>query len=178
MLIKFSTETYWPCTAKRLRIMEQQVDADFSIKNIFSNDAHFQLDGFINRQNCRIHKKNHQCFLINNCIYNVSLFSADFELEASLTFSSSKIWLTDNSVFVPNLQNLDVVSTRRCHVQYWPKNNSVTTWVISWSCNFSLWSCNLTPLDFFLWVFLKSKVHVIKPTPIHALKEETKRCTN
>ncbi|CAK9827077.1 hypothetical protein ANTRET_LOCUS4812 [Anthophora retusa] len=36
-------------------IMEQQqVDADFSNKIIFNDEAHFHLDGFVNRQNCRI----------------------------------------------------------------------------------------------------------------------------
>ncbi|XP_036185884.1 DDB1- and CUL4-associated factor 16 isoform X2 [Myotis myotis] len=36
-------------------IMEQQqVDADFSNKTIFSDEAHFHLDGLVNQQNCRI----------------------------------------------------------------------------------------------------------------------------
>ncbi|KZC14885.1 hypothetical protein WN55_07749, partial [Dufourea novaeangliae] len=36
-------------------IMEQQqVDAEFSNKIIFSDEAHFHLDDFVNRQNCRI----------------------------------------------------------------------------------------------------------------------------
>ncbi|EFN83836.1 hypothetical protein EAI_02650, partial [Harpegnathos saltator] len=33
---------------------QQQVDADFSNKIIFSDEAHFHLDGLVNRQNCRI----------------------------------------------------------------------------------------------------------------------------
>ena len=32
----------------------QQVDADFSAKIMFSDEAHFHLDGFVNKQNCRI----------------------------------------------------------------------------------------------------------------------------
>ncbi|CAK9806866.1 hypothetical protein ANTPLA_LOCUS5061 [Anthophora plagiata] len=39
-------------------------------------------------------------------------------------------------------------------------------------------SCNLTPLDFFLWGSLKSKVYTNKPTTTHALKEEIGRCIN
>ncbi|XP_018359883.1 PREDICTED: uncharacterized protein LOC108759083 [Trachymyrmex cornetzi] len=39
-------------------------------------------------------------------------------------------------------------------------------------------SCDLTPLDFFLWSYLKSKVYVNKPTITRALQEEIKRCTN
>ena len=30
------------------------MDADFSSKIILSNEAHFHIDGFINRQNCRV----------------------------------------------------------------------------------------------------------------------------
>ncbi|GFS87889.1 DUF4817 domain-containing protein [Nephila pilipes] len=37
------------------RIIEpQQVDTYFSNKNIFSDEAHFHIYGFVNRRNCRI----------------------------------------------------------------------------------------------------------------------------
>ena len=39
-------------------------------------------------------------------------------------------------------------------------------------------SCDLTPLDFFLWSYLKSQVYVNKPTTTRALKEEIQRCIN
>ena len=39
-------------------------------------------------------------------------------------------------------------------------------------------SCDLTPLDFFLWGYLKSQIYVSKPTTIRALKEEIQRCIN
>jgi len=35
-------------------IEHQQVDADFSSKVMFSDEPHFHLDGFVNRQNCCI----------------------------------------------------------------------------------------------------------------------------
>ena len=35
-------------------INHQKVDAGFSSKIILSNEAHFHLDGFVNRQNCRV----------------------------------------------------------------------------------------------------------------------------
>ena len=37
-------------------------------------------------------------------------------------------------------------------------------------------SCDLTPLDFFLWGYLKSKVYVNNPTTTRELQEEIKRC--
>ena len=39
-------------------------------------------------------------------------------------------------------------------------------------------SCDLIPLDFFLWDYLKSKVYANNPTTIRALQEEIKRCIN
>ena len=39
-------------------------------------------------------------------------------------------------------------------------------------------SCDLTPLDFFLWGFLKSMVYANKPTTTQALKDEIGRCIN
>ena len=39
-------------------------------------------------------------------------------------------------------------------------------------------SCDLTPLDFFLWDYLKSKVYVNNLTTTRALQEEIKRCLN
>lgn len=38
-----------------LIVLERQhEDVDFAYKIIFSDEAHFHLDGFVNRQNCRI----------------------------------------------------------------------------------------------------------------------------
>ncbi|EFN79275.1 hypothetical protein EAI_06104, partial [Harpegnathos saltator] len=39
-------------------------------------------------------------------------------------------------------------------------------------------SCDLTPLDFFLWGFLKGKVYANDPQTIPELKEEIRRTIN
>ena len=39
-------------------------------------------------------------------------------------------------------------------------------------------SCHLTPFDFFLWGYLKSKIYVNNPTTTRALQEEIKHCIN
>ena len=75
-------------------IEHQQVDADFSSKIILSDEAHFHLDGFVNRQNCRIWgSENPHVTVEKKCIHNVSLFGADFGLEASLDHTSLKMRL-------------------------------------------------------------------------------------
>jgi len=35
-------------------LLQQNADADFHSKIIFSDEAHFYLSGFVNKQNCRI----------------------------------------------------------------------------------------------------------------------------
>ena len=39
-------------------------------------------------------------------------------------------------------------------------------------------SCDLIPLDFFLWGFLKSRVYVNQPATTRELQEEIERCIN
>ena len=41
--------------------------------------------------------------------------------------------------------------------------------------NWSPRSCDLTPLDFFLWGYLKSNVYANKPTTVQQLKDEIRR---
>ena len=39
-------------------------------------------------------------------------------------------------------------------------------------------SCDITPLDFFLWVYVKSKVYADKPATIQALEANITRVIN
>jgi len=50
------TQANRPCAENLLiGVLEnQKVDSNFSKKVIFSDEAHFQLDGYLNTQNCRI----------------------------------------------------------------------------------------------------------------------------
>ena len=63
-------------------INHQKVDAGFSSKIILS-DEHFHLDGFINRQNCRVWSLENPRVISEKQMHNVSLFGADFGQEAS-----------------------------------------------------------------------------------------------
>ena len=63
-------------------------NADFGKKKIiFSDEAHFDLDGYVNKQNCRIcGTENPHAIetgaLKNRCTQNESLFGADFGPDA------------------------------------------------------------------------------------------------
>ena len=82
--------------------------------------------------------------------------------------------------FLPKLDDMDVadvVSTKRCHVPM--KRFNYRTFPVLFRFGDQNWpprSCDLTPLDFFLWGYLKSKVYVDNPTTTRALQEEIKRC--
>ena len=52
-------------------------DADFGKKIIYSDEAHFDLGGYVNKQNCRIRAQKTRWKAMYNT-QNVSLFGADF----------------------------------------------------------------------------------------------------
>ena len=52
MYIRLTTAGKWTCD-------QLTEDADFGIKIIFSDEAHFDLGGYVNKQNCCIEKSTH-----------------------------------------------------------------------------------------------------------------------
>lgn len=78
-------------------IGNQQVDAHFSSKIILSYEAHVHLDGFVDRQNCRIRGERapHVGLSQNKCIRDVSQFGAESGLEAPLGHTSAKMSSSD-----------------------------------------------------------------------------------
>lgn len=100
--------------------MEQQnVDADFSNKIKFSDEAHFHFDGFVDRQYSRIWGSDNSKAIVEKQMHKVSLFGTDFCLKASSDHFSSKLHLYGQTTtvndtryrdifFVPKLQDMDV----------------------------------------------------------------------
>ena len=60
-------------------------------KVIFTDETHFDLDGYVNKQNCRIWGTEKTHTLKSRRTQNESLFSAGFGPEAQLGHYSSKI---------------------------------------------------------------------------------------
>lgn len=185
-------------------IMEQQqVDADFSNKIIFSDEAHFHLDGFVNRQNCRIWGSENPRVIVEKQMHPqrvtvwcgfwaggiIGPFFFENAADQAITVNGARYRDMIIQFFVPKLQDMDVddmwfqqdgatCHTARETIQL--LHESFPGRVISrfGDQNWPPRSCDLTPLDFFLWGFLKSKVYANKPTTTHALKEEIERCIN
>ena len=63
-------------------INHQKVDASFSSEIILSDEAHFHIDGFVNRQNCHVWSLENPRVINEKLTHNVSLFSADFGQKA------------------------------------------------------------------------------------------------
>ena len=135
----------------------------------------------------------------NECTYNVSLFGADFRQKASYFFENeagqaatvngARCSDTITQFFLPKLDDIDVANTwfqqddATCHTTDETIQLPHETFpgrVLSrfGDQNWPPRSCDLTPLDFFLWGYLKSKVYVNNPTTTYALQEKIKHCIN
>lgn len=181
----------------------QHENADFADKIIFSDEAHFHLDGFVNRQNCRIwgeenprvihEKQMHPQRVTVWCGFwaggIIGPFFYENEAGQAQTVNGVRYREMITSFFLPRIEEMNVEGMwfqqdgATCHtaretIQL--LHQSFPGRVISrfGDQNWPPRSCDLTPLDFFLWGFLKSMVYANKPTTTQALKEEIGRCIN
>jgi len=71
-------------------VLEQlEINPNFTKQIIFSDDVHFWMNGYVNKQNCR-NWDNSMRDTPAKCIPKKSLFGADFGLAESLVRISSK----------------------------------------------------------------------------------------
>jgi hypothetical protein len=168
----------------------QKVDGKFSKKIIFSDKAHFQLDGYVNTLTVGFGARRIlEWFMKSHCMHNEPLFGADFGLAEWLGRAFSKMgrkcsyseWRMlsqhDNEVLVASIGRYGygrhVVPAGRRNLSHCARNN----WVVellrekfpgrvisrNGDQNWPPRSCDLAPCDFFLWRLVKSHVHANKP---------------
>ncbi|XP_046962436.1 uncharacterized protein LOC124531912 [Vanessa cardui] len=183
----------------RLAFAETMLERFQSLNNIlFSDEAHFHLCGFVNKQNCRYWavenpQLKHQRPLHSLKVTVWAAMSAQgiigphfFENERShtVTVNSDRYTAMLRNFFFPQLHNFEAYNSRT-----WFQQDGATSHTFNESLavvnevfNGKLilrrgdipWpprSPDLTPLDFFLWGYLKSRVYANKPTTIAQLKE-------
>lgn len=171
-------------------------DPQFFNKIIFSDEAHFHLNGYVNKQNCRIwatenprvthevslHPKRVTvwCALWAGGVMGPFFFE-DAEDESALTVNGERYRDMLVSFFWPLLEEMDLTEMwfqqdgAPCHTtiatvallhQKFPGRVISRRGDMEWPPR----SCDLSPLDFFLWGYIKDKVYANKPRTILALK--------
>ncbi|GFT39351.1 transposase [Trichonephila clavipes] len=128
---------------------------DFHKRSLFSDEAHFWLNGYVNKQNCRIWSE------ANPQVY----------VETPLHPEKLTVWCA--------LWTGAVVPTRRhkmshssCQLKDTFGDRLISRFgPVNWPPR----SCDLTPLDYFLWGYVKSLVYADKPQTLDHLEYNIRR---
>lgn len=167
----------------------------------FSDEAHFHLNGHVNKQNMRYYGTEnprithpiplHSPRVTVWCAMSAKTVIGPYFFEengANVTVTGSRYLNMLNEFFLPSLHRKRISITRTWFQQDGATShvpNDVLTLLkkkfpnrlISRNTDF-IWpprSPDLTPPDFFLWGHLKSRVYVDKPADIEALKSAIRR---
>ncbi|XP_055308848.1 uncharacterized protein LOC129572772 [Sitodiplosis mosellana] len=175
-------------------------DPLFSTRILFSDEAHFTLNGHVNKHNCRIWGEEQPeqvqelplhplrttvwCGLWAGGIIGPYFFRNEAGRNVTVNGDRYREMITDWLVPEIEARDLDDIWFQQdgasCHVsrlsmallrrqfgeQLISRNGPV-----KWPPR----SCDITPLDFFLWGYLKSKVYANKPATIDALEANITR---
>ena len=165
-----------------------------------SDEAHFHLGGYVNKQNCRIWGSVNPKMIIEKPLYPqrvtvwcgfwaggiIGPYSFLNEDGAAVSVNGLRYRNIINEFLWPELEDMDVDDVyfqqdgATCHTsgkaigllrEMFPGR------VISRNgdYNWPLRSCDLTPLDFFLWGYVKDKVYPDAPQLIQELREDSCR---
>ena len=175
-------------------------DNEFPNKILFSDEAHFWLNGYVSKQNCRLwSEENPQayvqkplhpdkitvwCSLWSGGVIGPYVFRND-EGE-NVTVNGERYRSMISNFLVPQLQGIDIADKwfqqdgATCHTARQTIELLRETFgdrIISRNgpVNKPPRSCDLTPLDYFLWGYVKSKVYADKPATIQQLEINIRR---
>ncbi|GFX55326.1 putative DD41D transposase [Trichonephila clavipes] len=153
---------------------EIAVVPDFHKRILISDEAHFWLNGYVNKKNCRIwseanpqvyvetplhpEKLTVWCALWAGGIIGPYFFKNDEGHNVTVNGDRYRAMITN--FFIPELNNHDVHD--RLISRFGPVN---------WPPR----SCDLTPLDYFLWGYVKSLVYADKPQTLDHLEDNIRR---
>ncbi|GFW83541.1 putative transposable element [Trichonephila clavipes] len=179
---------------------EIAVVPDFHKRILFSDEAHFWLNGYVNKQNCRIwseanpqvyvetplhpEKLTVWCALWAGGIIGPYFFKNDEGHNVTVNGDRYRTMITN--FFIPELNNHDVQELwfqqdgATCHTARATIDLLKDTFgdrLISrfGPVNWPPRSCDLTPLDYFLWSYVKSLVYADKPQTLDHLEDNIRR---
>lgn len=177
-------------------ILEQtEFDDEFCKRIIFSDEAHFHLGVYVNKQNCRIWGRENPREINEKPMHPLRVtvwcgFSANgvigpyfFENEngEAETVNGERYRQMLNNFLWPRLEDMDLNNLyfqqdgATCHTaretlnllqEKFPRRVISRNGDVNWPAR----SCDITPLDFFLWGFLKDQVYKNNPQTIDELK--------
>lgn len=176
-------------------LQQLRVDPEFYKKIISSDEAHFSLNGFVNKQNCRIwsdanpqviHERTLNpekltvwcAFHAGGIIGPYFFFNGDGRTvtvngERYRTMLTDFFWPQINGMDLGNMwfqQDGATCHTARDTISLLKGKFNEKIISRNGPVNWPARSCDLTPLDYFLWGYLKSQVYANKPTTLEALR--------
>ncbi|GFS56422.1 uncharacterized protein TNCV_4302561 [Trichonephila clavipes] len=179
---------------------EIAVVPDFHKRILFSDQEHFWLNGYVNKQNCRIwseanpqvyvetplhpEKLTVWCALWAGGIIGPYFFKNDEGHNVTVNGDRYRAMITN--FFIPELNNHDVQELwfqqdgATCHIARATIDLLKDTFgdhLISrfGPVNWGPRSCDLTPLDYFLWGYVKSLIYANKPQTLDHLEDNIRR---
>ncbi|GFW95469.1 hypothetical protein TNCV_1721711 [Trichonephila clavipes] len=175
---------------------EIAVVPDFHKRILFSDEAHFWLNGYVNKQNCRIWSEaNPQVYVETpfqpqKLTVWCALWAGGILLQNdeghNVTVNGDRYRAMITNFFIPELNNHDVQELwfqqdgATCHTARATIDLLKDTFgdrLISrfGPVNWPPRSCDLTPLDYFLWGYVKSLVYADKPQTLDHLEDNIRR---
>ncbi|GFU48525.1 putative transposase [Trichonephila clavipes] len=178
---------------------EIAVVPDFHKRILFSDEAHFWLNGYVNKQNCRIWSEANPQVYVETPLHPEKLtvwcalwvggiigpyFKNDEGHNVTVNGDRYRAMITN--FFIPELNNHDVQELwfqqdgATCHTARATIDLLKDTFgdrLISrfGPVNWPPKSCDLTPLDYFLWGYVKSLVYADKPQTLDHLEDNIRR---
>ncbi|GFV33443.1 uncharacterized protein TNCV_139171 [Trichonephila clavipes] len=124
---------------------------DFHKRILFSDEAHFWLNGYVNKQNCRIWSKANPQVYVETPLHPEKLTELWFQQDGATCHTARATIDLLKDTFGDHLIS-------RFGPVNWPPR-----------------SCDLTPLDYFLWAMFKSVVYADKPQTLDHLEDNIRR---
>ncbi|GFV18540.1 DUF4817 domain-containing protein [Trichonephila clavipes] len=173
---------------------------DFHKRILFSDEAHFWLNGYVNKQNCRIwseanpqvyvetplhpEKLTVWCALWAGGIIGPYFFKNDEGHNVTVNGDRYRAMITN--FFIPELNNHHVQKlwfqqdgatyhTARATIDLLKDTFGDRLISRFGPVNWPPRSCDLTPLDYFLWGYVKSLVYADKPQTLDHLEDNIRR---
>ncbi|GFT38085.1 transposable element Tc3 transposase [Trichonephila clavipes] len=148
---------------------EIAVVPDFHKCILFSDEAHFWLNAYVNKQNCRIWSEANPQVYVETPLHPEKLTGALYGLVESFFKNDeghNELWFQhDGPTCHTARATIDLLKDTfgdRLISRFGPVN---------WPPR----SCDLTPLDYFLWGYVKSLVYVVKPQTFDHLEDNIRR---